>query len=251
MLDVYSFMKTVLKYDSELTIIEVGAADGNDSLKLLDIFKNSKLYCLEPDPRGYELHKKYINNKNCKLYNLAISDIDGEVELKLSNKDPKDPKLNHKAQKKWYDGNITKYEVYEEASKIFSDKFDIKHTNDSRYGWLYSSTISEVNSNINLWSHKIHVKTLKLDTFCFQNNITKIDFLWTDVEGAEKKLIDGAKNILKFTKYIMLEFGCLDYYKSSLNYHQTKDLMKKYNFTECFISQDNSNIIFKNNLLTL
>lgn len=248
MSDVFEFMKTIFDNHEKLTILEVGAADGNDTLKILNIFDNCDLICFEPDPRGFELHKKYVINNRCKIFNLAISDNDGEAEFKLSNKVPKDPKLNYKAKKPWYDGNVTRYEIFKEATKIFTEKLNLEEENDTRYGWLYSSTLSETKNNDSaIWSHKINVKTKKLDTFCEEEGIKKIDFLWTDVEGAEVKLLKGAEETLEFTKYIMLECNNNSIFKSSLNNSQTINLMKQYNFSNVYQSDDKTNIIFKNN----
>jgi FkbM family methyltransferase len=49
---------------------------------------------------------------------------------------------------------------------------------------------------------KISVPCLKLDTYCKNNNIDKIDFIKIDVEGAEKLIIEGAENKLKNKKII-------------------------------------------------
>ena len=38
-----------------------------------------------------------------------------------------------------------------------------------------------------------------------------IDFIWIDVQGAEKEVIEGAKNILPNVKYIQLEYGETSY----------------------------------------
>jgi FkbM family methyltransferase len=40
-------------------------------------------------------------------------------------------------------------------------------------------------------------KTISLDKFCEENKINKIDFIKIDVDGCEKSILKGAKNILK------------------------------------------------------
>jgi FkbM family methyltransferase len=44
---------------------------------------------------------------------------------------------------------------------------------------------------------KINVKCETIDNYCKINNITKIDFIKIDVEGAEKMVLDGANNMLQ------------------------------------------------------
>lgn len=53
----------------------------------------------------------------------------------------------------------------------------------------------------------VKVKCIPLDTFCKWFKIDRIDFIWADVQGAEKELIAGAKEILKKTKYLYTEFS--------------------------------------------
>jgi hypothetical protein len=49
------------------------------------------------------------------------------------------------------------------------------------------------------------VQSTRLDTFCEQSNITEIDFIWMDVQGAELEVLSGGDRILKNTKYIYTE----------------------------------------------
>jgi len=43
----------------------------------------------------------------------------------------------------------------------------------------------------------ISVKCTKPDTFVHQNNIPRIDFIKADIEGAERYMLMGAKQVLK------------------------------------------------------
>lgn len=45
--------------------------------------------------------------------------------------------------------------------------------------------------------NKLNVKCQKLDTYCNEHNITNINFVKIDVEGAEKFIFEGAKELLK------------------------------------------------------
>ena len=47
---------------------------------------------------------------------------------------------------------------------------------------------------------KIKVKSMTLDHYCDINNIDSIDFIKIDVEGAEKMIIEGGKNMFKEKK---------------------------------------------------
>ena len=70
---------------------------------------------------------------------------------------------------------------------------------------LYSVGLSSiikrpVFDNLGTEIKKINVPCLKLDTYCKNKNIDKIDFIKIDVEGAEKMIIEGANNMFKNKK---------------------------------------------------
>jgi len=48
--------------------------------------------------------------------------------------------------------------------------------------------------------HTVTVKIEKLDTYCEKNNITEIEFMKVDVEGAEKMIFEGATQMLASNK---------------------------------------------------
>lgn len=56
------------------------------------------------------------------------------------------------------------------------------------------------------------ISTQTLDNFCAQNKINQIDFLKIDVEGHDKKVLDGAQQMIKEGKiyFIQFEFGGAD-----------------------------------------
>lgn len=59
----------------------------------------------------------------------------------------------------------------------------------------YLSRFSALNNHIKL-DFSIEIETTTLDDFCQQENIKNIDFLYLDIQGAELKVLQGAKNIL-------------------------------------------------------
>jgi FkbM family methyltransferase len=82
------------------------------------------------------------------------------------------------------------------------------------------------------WVQKqITVSTSTMDTWCLKNNIQDIDLLWMDVQGAELKVLEGAKSILPKIKIICTEVGLVPYYED----HATKDQIDKIMFENNFI----------------
>lgn len=66
-------------------IVDAGAHIGADSVELLRLLKNPKIYAIEPVPSIYKtLQHNTRKYKNIKLYNLALSNWNGEQELHIS-----------------------------------------------------------------------------------------------------------------------------------------------------------------------
>lgn len=80
----------------------------------------------------------------------------------------------------------------------------------SQGAYYGSSTIKEPVAHATLWPElKFEdgkVECCKLDTFCKENDIEYIDFLYVDVEGSELDLIRGAKSMLAKTHYFHSEY---------------------------------------------
>ena len=77
----------LLKKDNPI-ILEIGTNDGEDSEDFVNTFKNIQLYCFEPDPRAIQRFKNRMKKySNYKLYEIAISNSNGEIDFHLSGGD--------------------------------------------------------------------------------------------------------------------------------------------------------------------
>ncbi len=154
-------------YEKELSIIssfknskrdavDVGVYRGIYTYKLSQEFKH--VYSFEPNPLIYPYLKKNLTKiiKNMSLQNLAISDNNGEINLKIPSRRKSIFKTN-----------------YEELYK------------------LGCATIHKQNKIQNYNSFK--VKKIKLDDILKNKDIS---FIKIDVEGHEKEVINGSKNII-------------------------------------------------------
>ena len=81
----------------------------------------------------------------------------------------------------------------------------------------------------NIFSKKQTINVKKIDTFCKENEIKKIDILKIDTEGHELSVLMGAEKILRNIKIILLEVSDHDMY---LDYDNQKidSLLKNNNF---------------------
>ena len=58
------------------------------------------------------------------------------------------------------------------------------------------------------------MRTGRIDTYCSEKNINKIDFVWMDVQGAEKEVLSGFGEIIEKTKYIFTEYSDKELYEN-------------------------------------
>ena len=146
-------------------IFEIGCADGGDTQDFVNVFSDTdfKIYCFEPEPSNIKIFKNRNFGENVKLFAGAVGDYCGQIEFNRSR-------------------NVHDYN-----------------------GLRYSGSINKPKEHLNEWSFIAFDETeivpiITLDDFCNKNNISKIDFIWADVQGAEHKLICGGVNILKTIK---------------------------------------------------
>jgi len=167
-------------------ILEIGCNDGSHTLEFLRLFKNSKVFAFEPDPRALESFSRNVKDSRAKLFDLAISDADGATEFYVS-------------------GGMPSPEWKELRPK----------------GWDLSGSIKKPKGHLEMhpwctFNESIVVKTKRLDTWCREEGIEAIDFIWADVQGAEENLIRGGKEALHRTRYFYTEYSNQELYEGQI-----------------------------------
>lgn len=158
----------------DMVVLDVGANIGIVTQHLRKYAK--KLYAIEPAKEHFEALKKNKEfNKwdNVEVFNVALADEDGEMDLLLN------------------EGNRTMHSLnYGKAADRGGSGFEIKSMDGAHYKG----------------SEK--VKTMRFDTFMKENKIDKVDFCKFDVEGAEDLILrsEGFANVAPKIKRIMVEF---------------------------------------------
>ena len=198
--------KLIIKEDP--LILEIGCNNGTDTLEFLNTFSKANIHCFEPDPRAIEKFKEKINEERCKLWELAISNIDGETSFHLSG--GKDP--------------YGKMDDWDQSSSIKNPK---KHL--EKFPWCK-------------FDKEIKVKTRRLDTWAENNMIGNIDFIWADVQGAERELIEGGLKVLNNTNYLYIEFYDEEMYEGQLNLKDMLCLLPQFEIVKKF----GNNVLLKN-----
>lgn len=191
-------LRVLFRRFSRITIFEIGACEGEDSIRYANLFPNSKIYAFEPLEKNVlraksniEKYKKY----NISIFPFALSDKRGSAKFRVSSGAPN----NVADVKDWDFGN--------KSSSLLQPE---KHLDIVKF----------VN-----FKEEIDVHTETLDSFCSQHGITDIDFIHMDVQGAELMVLNGAKETIKSIKSIWLEVSRISLYKDQPLYDDIKRFM--------------------------
>jgi len=182
------------------TILEIGCNDGSNTLWFLETFKNPKVYCFEPEPRAIARFKEKVGERfNIKLFEIALSDHNGEVDF--------------------YQSGV---------------QLDEGQANAMPQGWDRSGSIRQPKEHLMIhprvtFDRKITVMASTLDAWCDKHGIGTIDFIWMDVQGAEIDVFRGAKNTLAKTRFIYTEYSNLELYKGQFNLRKLMEHLKNFN----------------------
>ena len=158
----------------DLTIMEIGCANGQDSGQLVRLFPRARIICFEPDPRNVYWLKKEGAERFVTLIDAAVSDTDGTATFNLSGGMP--PGVKAGANSAW--------------TQSSSLKRPTGHLKD--FPWCKFEKTAKV-------------RTVRLDTFTREHKIDRVDFIWADVQGAEDLLIAGGQETLARTRYFFTE----------------------------------------------
>jgi FkbM family methyltransferase len=164
--------------------LDIGGCEGEESIRYSRIFPLSSIYIFEPLPENQKLVVENIikyNAENIELIPVAVSDEEGVSQFYVSSGHPE----NQSKDLDWDFGN--------KSSSLLSPEIN-------PHKWLNFNDI-------------INVKTITLNSFLANNKIDIVDFIHMDVQGAELKVLIGAKDFIKKTKAIWLEVADIELYK--------------------------------------
>lgn len=200
----FNMFKNILDLEDPI-IVEVGAHYGEDSLRFTEAFENPTVYCFEPDPRNIEIFKKHVVNSKVRLFEVALSDNNGEAEFFQS-----------------YD---------EKGSEAVPSKYDWINLDDYKNNKLSNSGSSSLRRGYGkTLPESIKVKTERFDTWFENNNISNVDLVWMDVQGAERSVLEGMGEKIKNIRFIWVEYGELGY-EGAMSRQETVKYMTNKSFS--------------------
>lgn len=152
--------KLIDKFSNEESLIffDIGSFDFSESIFLKELFPKSTIYAFEADYTNFENHKNIAIENNIMAYNMAMSDLDGEIIFYPS--------------------------LFETEKKI-----EWRVAGSIVKPFLKENSNEAINHTVTYDVDGYNVKSVRLDSFCIKNKIEKINYIHIDVEGAEYKVL--------------------------------------------------------------
>jgi len=163
------------------TIIDVGAHHGQSARYLRELFPGSTIHSFEPDPDSFQrLVSLGLADHHCTQ--AALSDRRGQVTF--------------------FRNGISHTNSLHRVNLESNDS--IKLTEARRTGG------NDFSRSLN---QPFEVRCSTLDDYCQEAEITRVDLLKIDVQGAEASVLRGAARTLESTSAVVLEASFYDFYE--------------------------------------
>ena len=163
-------------------VLELGANDGTDSLRLAAAFPAAVVHCFEPDPRPLAILRSRATDPRIRVHPYAIGSANGPITFHQS-------------------GGIAP-----------------EGERDVPGGWHQSGSIRAPKSHLTefpwvTFDTDITVESVTLDTWTSREGLGTIDLIWADVQGAERDVIEGGAASLQRTRLLFLEYSNNEQYE--------------------------------------
>ena len=228
-------IKELLGERETITIFEIGAADGVDTKRFLNTFgSNFKIYTFDPEPINIKYmttlgskdawgnsNDDLVNDERHQFYPYAISGENGTTTFHRSRNNTPDPQEGLLTGR--YSGSIRK---------------PVTMINSPKYGARWPGC---------LFDEQVTVETKRLDTFCQENNIEHIDFIWMDTQGAERDVLSGMGDMLQNIDYVYTEFYDEEMYENCAGLEEIKSLLPGFELVQVwgYNDADGGDALFK------
>lgn len=195
---------SVFKKKDPIVIFDIGACEGESSIRYARLYPNAEIYTFEPLPSNFELVKKNIahyKTDNVHPVQLCLSEKEGIQEFYVSSGKPE-----HAGEENWDYGNKS-------SSLLPPAKTTEVHP------WLK-------------FEQAITVQTSTLDAFCKAQRLGHIDFIHIDVQGAELMVLTGAQDFMQQINCIWLEVEAVELYKDQPLKMDIEDFLSAHGFVK-------------------
>jgi len=200
--------------NDSLTIFDIGACEGEESIRYAKLFPSSRIFSFEPLKNNHAVASGNLSRfgiDTAHLFNVALGDEDGVRDIYVSSGQPD----NLAASPEWNYGN--------KSSSLLAPSAEIAES----YSWLK-------------FDQKESVAVRRLDTFCDEQGIDRIDFLHMDVQGCELKVLDGAGGMVSKIDLVWMEVADKQFYEGQPVKREVFTYMKNIGFVLLFENREGS-----------
>lgn len=190
-------------------IFDVGAHTGESIVYLRGLFPSARIHSFEPDPASFEALRAHADART-HCHNLALSDVNGSAAFFRNG-------ISH-------------------TNSLYRINMD---SEDSIY--LTKVRAREQSLEPERFNQQIDVATCRLDDFCAQHALERIDLLKIDVQGAEARVLAGAGAQLGKVANVILEVSFYDYYEHQSSFLEVEQFLAPHGLRLYSISEISNN----------
>jgi FkbM family methyltransferase len=193
----------LFRTDERLVIFDIGACEGEDTIRYARHFPKARLFAFEALPANQQIVRTNFAHyavPNAELVPLALADRAGQQVFHVSSGRP--PELF--AGGNWSYGN--------KSSSLLPPL-----SAAPMHGWIE-------------FKEQITVPTGTLDDFCAQRGIDHVDFIQMDVQGAERLVLAGATAMLPHITAIWMEVSIREHYRGQALAGDITRVMREHGF---------------------
>lgn len=175
-------------------IIEAGAHDGTNTAEMAEFWPHATIHAFEPVPAAAEQVALRVSGFNARVqcHPIALGPVSGEIEMHLSG-----------------DGSSG---ACQSSSMLRPTDAQLREFPDIKFGITRSVAVTT------------------LDDWAEQHNVTRVDFLWLDMQGYEMRALEGAIRTLDKIAAIHMEVSNIRLYEAAPLYPVVKERMWQLGF---------------------
>jgi len=175
-------------------IIEAGAYDGRETLRMAKLWPNSIIHTFEPVPELFEkLKENTVHLPHVHCYQMALGDTTGTATLYISEKPTKPGRASQA-------NSLLKPGKRLELSPL-------------------------------IFPRTLEVPTITIDDWAQQYDIDHIDFLKLDVQGYELNIMKSSPRMMSTVKVVLTEVEFVQAYQEQYLYADVKSWLEQQGFT--------------------
>ena len=196
-------------------ILEIGANDGTHTRAFLDLFPQARVHAFEPDARA---RARFVarDDPRVQLHAAAVGARDGVTAFYPSDGAPN----------------------AESAARMPE-------------GWDLSGSIRPPKAHLaaHPWCRfgaAIEVPLVRLDSWARAHGVDAVDFIWADVQGAERELIEGGRETLARTRYFYTEYSDHELYEGQPTLAELLRLLPDFEVVKRFRDRYQGDVLLRN-----